>query len=143
MTTRYDSDFYGWTQEQANLIRSGHIDMLDTENLLEEIEAMGRSERREFESRLEVLIAHLLKWKYQPVRRSRSWILTINVQRKKVSRCLKESPSLKHRLVESFNDAYDDAVLLASKETGMMEDAFPEICPWTFEQIMDNDFWPE
>src|SRR5471030_3288613 len=110
MTTRYDSDFYGWTQEQAELLRSGNINQLDLDNLLEEIEAMGRSERREFESRLEVLLAHLLKWQFQPIRQSRSWTSTINLQRKKVSRCLKESPSLKHRLEASLSDAYEDAV---------------------------------
>ncbi|QAX80328.1 DUF29 domain-containing protein [Yersinia hibernica] len=143
MTTRYDSDFYGWTQEQADLLRSGSLSELDTQNLLEEIESMGRSERRELESRLEVLLAHLLKWKYQEGRRSRSWMLTIIGQRQKVSRCLKESPSLKHKLNESLEGAYSDAIIAAERETQISRNVFPDTCPWTFEQIMDSEFYPE
>jgi hypothetical protein len=143
MTTRYDSDFYGWTQEQADLLRSGRISELDTQNLLEEIESMGRSERRELESRLEVLLAHLLKWKYQEGRRSRSWTLTIIGQRQKVSRCLKASPSLKHKLSESLEDAYSYAIIAAERETQISRNVFPDTCPWTFEQIMDTDFYPQ
>lgn len=143
MTTHYDSDFYGWTQEQANFLRSGSLNQLDTQNLLEEIESMGRSERRELESRLEVLLAHLLKWKYQEGRRSRSWTLTIIGQRQKVSRCLKESPSLKHKLNESLEGAYSDAVITAERETQISRNVFPDTCPWTFEQIIDTDFYPE
>lgn len=143
MTTRYDSDFYGWTQEQADLLRSGSLSELDTQNLLEEIESMGRSERRELESRLEVLLAHLLKWKYQEGRRSRSWTLTIIGQRQKVSRCLKESPSLKHKLSESLEGAYSDAIIAAERETQISRNVFPDTCPWTFEQIMDTDFYPQ
>jgi hypothetical protein len=143
MTTRYDSDFYGWTQEQADLLRSGSLSELDTQNLLEEIESMGRSERRELESRLEVLLAHLLKWKYQEGRRSRSWTLTIIGQRQKVSRCLKQSPSLKHKLNESLEAAYSDAIIAAERETQISRNVFPDTCPWTFEQIMDTDFYPQ
>lgn len=143
MTTRYDNDFYGWTQEQADLLRSGSLNELDTQNLLEEIESMGRSERRELESRLEVLLAHLLKWKYQEGRRSRSWTLTIIGQRQKVSRCLKESPSLKHKLNESLEGAYSDAIIAAERETQISRNVFPDTCPWTFEQVMNNDFYPE
>lgn len=142
MTTRYDSDFYGWTQEQADLLRSGSLSELDTQNLLEEIESMGRSERRELESRLEVLLAHLLKWKYQEGRRSRSWTLTIIGQRQKVSRCLKQSPSLKHKLNESLEAAYSDAIIAAERETQISRNVFPDTCPWTFEQIMDTNFYP-
>jgi len=143
MTTHYDSDFYGWTQEQADLLRSGNLNQLDTQNLLEEIESMGRSERRELESRLEVLLAHLLKWKYQAGRRGRSWTLTIIGQRQKVSRCLKESPSLKHKLNESLAGAYSDAVIAAERETQLSRGVFPDTCPWSFEQVMDNEFFPE
>ena len=143
MTTRYDSDFYGWTQEQANLLRSGSLSELDTQNLLEEIESMGRSERRELESRLEVLLAHLLKWKYQEGHRSRSWTLTIISQRQKINRCLKESPSLKHKLNESLEGAYSDAIIAAERETQISRNVFPDTCPWTFEQIMDTNFHPQ
>ncbi|MDB6369439.1 MULTISPECIES: DUF29 domain-containing protein [Photorhabdus] len=143
MTTRYDSDFYGWTQEQAGLLRSGDLSQLDTENLLEEIEAMGRSERRELRSRLEILLAHLLKWRYQADRRGRSWELTIEEQRDKAIDCLQESPSLKNKLNEHLEKAYIAARRLAEKETLINRNIFPETCPWTFEQIMDENFWPE
>ncbi|KTL62939.1 MULTISPECIES: DUF29 domain-containing protein [Photorhabdus] len=143
MTTRYDSDFYGWIQEQAGLLRSGDLSQLDTENLLEEIEAMGRSERRELRSRLEILLAHLLKWRYQADRRGRSWELTIEEQRDKAIDCLQESPSLKNKLNEHLEKAYIAARRLAEKETLINRNIFPETCPWTFEQIMDENFWPE
>ncbi|OCA53281.1 DUF29 domain-containing protein [Photorhabdus namnaonensis] len=143
MTTRYDSDFYGWTQEQAGLLRSGDLSQLDTENLLEEIEAMGRSERRELRSRLEILLAHLLKWRYQADRRGRSWELIIEEQRDKAIDCLQESPSLKNKLNEHLEKAYIAARRLAEKETLINRNIFPETCPWTFEQIMDENFWPE
>ncbi|MCC8466684.1 DUF29 domain-containing protein [Photorhabdus bodei] len=143
MTTRYDSDFYGWTQEQAGLLRSGDLSQLDRENLLEEIEAMGRSERRELRSRLEILLAHLLKWRYQADRRGRSWELTIEEQRDKAIDCLQESPSLKNKLNEHLEKAYIAARRLAEKETLINRNIFPETCPWTFEQIMDENFWPE
>lgn len=143
MTTLYNDDFYGWSQEQANLLRSRRFNELDAENLLEEIEAMGRSERRELESRLEKLLAHLLKWKYQDSRRGKSWLLTIKEQRKKFVDCLNENPSLKNKKKERLATLYEYAKLSAAKETGITESIFPDKCPWTFEQIMDNTFFPE
>ncbi|WP_409161615.1 DUF29 domain-containing protein [Pectobacterium sp. B2J-2] len=143
MTTRYDSDFYGWTQEQANLLRAGRITELDTQNLLEEIEAMGRSERRELESRLEKLFMHLLKWQYQSERQSRSWRLTIEEQRRKAVRVIADNPSLKNKLAEIVEDAYGDAVISAERETNIRRTVFPAQCPWTFEQAVNPDFYPE
>ncbi|WP_036768476.1 DUF29 domain-containing protein [Photorhabdus australis] len=143
MTTRYDSDFYGWTQEQAGLLRSGNLSQLDTENLLEEIESMGNSQRNELESRLELLFLHLLKWQFQSERQGRSWKLTIEEQRRKIARRLKRSPSLKSELSEMLFDAYGDAMIAAERETNIRRCVFPETCPWTFEQIMDENFWPE
>ncbi len=105
---------------------------------------MGRSERRELESRLEKLLAHLLKWKYQDSRRGKSWLLiTIKEQRKKFVDCLNENPSLKNKKEERLATVYEYARLSAAKETGITESIFPDKCPWTFEQIMDNTFFPE
>ncbi|WP_253306644.1 DUF29 domain-containing protein [unidentified bacterial endosymbiont] len=142
MTIRYDSDFYGWTQEQANLLRAGSLNQLDTQNLLEEIESMGSSQRDELESRLEVLFLHLLKWSFQPSHRGQSWKLTIAEQRRKIERRLLKSPSLKSELVELTLYAYGDAILAAARETGMSEKTFPKQCPWTFEQLVDSEFYP-
>lgn len=143
MTTLYDDDFYGWSQEQANLLRTKRFNELDTENLLEEIEAMGRSERRELESRLEKLLSHLLKWQYQPSRRGKSWLLTIKEQRRKFVDCLNENPSLRNKKEERLIIVYQYARLSAEKETNLSESVFPDQCPWTFDQIMDNGFFPE
>lgn len=143
MTTRYDSDFYGWTQEQAGLLRSGNLHLLDTRNLLEEIESMGNSERRELESRLEVLFQHLLKWQYQPSHRGCSLQLTIAEQRRKIVRRLSRNPSLKNELGELMADAYGDAILSASRETGLEAQTFPADCPWDYEQLTDSQFYPQ
>ncbi|HII0044728.1 DUF29 domain-containing protein [Klebsiella variicola] len=143
MATHYDTDYYGWTQEQAELLRNGRLSELDTQNLLEELEAMGRSERRELESRLEKLFMHLLKWQYQSDRQTRSWKLTIEEQRRKAVRVLTENPSLKHRIPEIIADAYGDAVISAERETNIRRTVFPATCPWSFEQALDDTFWPE
>ncbi|EPC4577175.1 DUF29 domain-containing protein [Klebsiella variicola] len=143
MATHYDTDYYGWTQEQAELLRNGRLSELDTQNLLEELEAMGRSERRELESRLEKLFMHLLKWQYQSDRQTRSWKLTIEEQRRKAVRVLTENPSLKHRIPEIIADAYGDAVISTERETNIRRTVFPATCPWSFEQALDDTFWPE
>lgn len=139
----YDQDFYGWTQEQAALLKSGRLNELDIENLIEEVETMGRSEKRELESRLTVLLLHLLKWKYQDVRRGRSWELSIIEQRLKFEETLEENPGLKPRLDEILVKAYKFSIIQASRETQLNIKVFPESCPWTFEQITDNTFYPE
>ncbi|ECC6922081.1 DUF29 domain-containing protein [Salmonella enterica subsp. enterica serovar Poona] len=143
MTERYDTDFYGWTQEQADLIRAGRTEDLDLKNLLEEIESMGRSERRELESRLQVLFMHLLKWQYQSERQGRSWQLTIEEQRFRALKVLSENPSLKSKLSDIIADAYRIAVINAERETNIRRSVFPETCPWTFEQAVDASFWPQ
>jgi hypothetical protein len=139
----YEKDFYGWTQEQAGFLRAGRLNDLDIENLIEEIETMGRSEKRELESRLTVLLQHLLKWKYQEGMRCRSWTLTIDVQRIQFSKTLKENPGLKPLLDEVVKDAYQVAVVYAAKETNISKKVFPEQCPWPLEQITDDSFYPE
>lgn len=139
----YEQDFYGWTQEQAALLRAGRLADLDIENLIEEIETMGRSEKRELESRLIVLLQHLLKWKYQDVRRGRSWELSIIEQRLKFDETLDENPGLKPKLDEVLVKAYKFAVIQASRETKLSIKVFPESCPWTFEQITDAAFYPD
>ena len=142
MTTHYENDFYKWTLEQAELLRTGNLEQLDTGNLLEEIESMGNSERRELESRLEVLLQHLLKWQCQPSYQGRSWQLTLAEQRRKIRRRLSRNPSLKSELPELVNDAYGDAILSAARETGMEAKQFPQHCPWEWEQIIDDAFYP-
>ena len=122
----HDLDFYAWTQQQVDLLKSGNLVDVDVKHLIEEIESMGASERRELINRLAVLLAHLLKWHYQPSFRGRSWQLTIKEQRRQLQRLLKDNPSLHARLEEFMADAYVDSVLLAAKETGSEESAWRE-----------------
>ncbi|HQV22933.1 MAG TPA: DUF29 domain-containing protein, partial [Agitococcus sp.] len=117
---------------------------LDLEHIAEEIEDVGKSEQRELSSRMVVLLAHLLKWQYQPARRGSSWERTIKVQRTQVIRCLKKTPSLKSSLQDQdwLDSTWDDAITQATNETGIELTVFPESCPWASEQILDQDFFP-
>lgn len=141
MNDLYKSDFYAWTQQQARLLRSHNLEQLDVSNLIEEIDEMGRREKRELESRLEVLLMHFLKWQFQPNLRSRSWQLTIKEQRLRLKKLLQENPSLKAILAEYVVSAYDLAIISAEKETGL--DTFPRKCPYKTEHILDEEFMPE
>ena len=144
----YQHDFHAWLGEQAALLRAGHLDALDALNLAEEIESpsrgesIGRSERHQLENRLAVLLAHLLQWQFQPALRSRSWELTLKEQRRSVERRLRLSPSLQATLEASLQEAYQDARLLAERETGLGEDCFPPACPFSLAQTLDPAFLP-
>jgi hypothetical protein len=139
----YDQDFYGWTQEQAALLRAGCLHELDIANLIEEVEAMGRSEKRELENRLVVLLLHLLKWKYQVNRRCRRWQLTIKTQRIDFLKVLRDNPGLKPTLDQCLIDAYQLATIKASQETGFDEAIFPASCPWELSDAIKQDFYPD
>jgi len=136
MPTHYDRDAYAWALEQAALLRSGKLEQLDTEHLAEEIESMGKSERRALVSQLARLFMHLLKWDHQPERRSRSWALTIQDAQAKTLRLLNENPSLKGTLSELLVEAYDDARRAAAIETELELETFPEQCLYSFDEAM-------
>jgi len=138
----YETDFYGWIQHQAGVLKAGNFAALDMDNLIEEIESMGKSHQRALESRLEVLLMHLLKLQFQPERKTPSWERTVKEQRRRLADHLLENPSLKPKIPEAQAKAYSYAITGASAETGIEESLFPERCPWTFEQIMNPDFWP-
>jgi len=138
----YEQDFHAWTMQQAELLRARKLDCADIDNIAEEIESMGRSEKRELTSRLTVLLAHLLKWQLQPAFRGNSWRLTIKVQRRAVTRHLRDNPSLKSQLDQTVSDAYGDARIEAERETGLAAETFPDACPFTFDQAISDDFWP-
>jgi hypothetical protein len=141
--TLYEQDFYAWTLQQAELLRTRRLDCADLDNIAEEIESMGRSVKRELISRLAVLLLHLLKWQHQPAFRSRSWQLTIKGQRRSLDRHLRDNPSLKSQLDEAMADAYGDATIEAERETGLAAETFPESCLFTFDQAISDDFWPD
>lgn len=145
MGTSYEQDVVAWANEQAALLRAGKLTSVDIEHIAEEIEDVGKSEQRELASRTAVLLAHLLKWQFQPGRRSKSWQYTIRTQRKEVAYALTEAPSLRTK----FNDdlwldiVWSKAKGFAGTETGLDLDVFPEACPWSIEDILSQDFYPE
>ena len=138
--TLYKVDFSAWLDQQADFLRRGDLAALDTENLAEEIEALGGSQRRELASRLSVLLMHLLKWEMQPDTRSNSWRNTINGQRREIERLLKQNPSLRPTLGDVIASEYDDAKADAVEETGLVSQTLPPSCPFSPEQVMDRNF---
>src|SRR5438067_3247740 len=139
----YDEDFYAWTAEQAQLIRSGQCSSLDIGNVAEELESTGRSVRRELKNRLAILLMHLLKWQYQPGLRSRSWSGMIREQRRQITDLLEESPSLRSLVIQDLAYVYGLAIIKAVAETGLAETTFPADCLFTLDQILAEDFLPE
>lgn len=139
----YEEDFALWSAEQAALLRAGRFDRVDLENVAEEIESLGRSDKHQIKSRLQVLLMHLLKWQRQPDNRSRSWASTIRDQREAILDLIEESPSLKAYPASILAQCYPRARLKASEETTIYLDLFPETCPYTIEQILDPGFLPE
>jgi hypothetical protein len=142
MANLYETDFYAWTQQQAKLLKTKAWDELDTANLVEEIESLGRKERQELRNRLGILIGHLLKWQYQPQYRSNSWLATIREQRRRLQDLLLENPSLQPYLAETLDRAYQDGVDLAVRETNLPYEAFPPTCTYMLEQVLNAEFLP-
>ena len=138
----YEKDFFAWTQQQAMLIKSNALDKLDMVHLLEEVESMGASERNELINRFEILLGHLLKWKFQPTHRGNSWEYTIIEQRDKIKDHIAENPSLKSHLDAAFTKGYKYGMLLAAKESKLSRKAFPLKCEWTIKQVLDDEFFP-
>jgi hypothetical protein len=139
----YNEDYYGWLRENVRLIRERKFSEIDADNLIEELESMGKSEKRELSSRLTVLLLHLLKWQYQAVKRSTSRRNTIAVQRIDIRELLEDSPSLKTEISDKIAVAYEKAKLAAEVETGIEKNNFPAECPFSLEQILDETFLPE
>lgn len=140
---RYDTDFHGWANEQAALLRAGRFAEADMENIAEEIASLGGSEQSELVNRLAVLLMHLLKWQFQPAWRGKSWRLTIKEQRRRIARHLKKNPSLRPSLAEAIAEAYEDAVDDVQKETPLTEADLPAASPYTQEQILSPEFLPD
>jgi hypothetical protein len=139
----YDKDLYAWAMTTARMVREGRLDELDREHLAEELESMGKSELRALERRLAVLLAHLLKWQFQPEKRSKSWQRTLIEQRKRIARLLRDSPSLRPKLDETLSDAYDSALRLAAEDTGLDESDFPAACPYPVQMALALDAYPD
>jgi hypothetical protein len=138
----YENDFALWSAEQAALIRAGKFDRVDLENVAEEIQSLGNSDRHEIASRLIVLLHHLLKWEFQPSERTNSWIASIVGQRDAINALIEDSPSLHSHPAKVVDRSYKVGRLEASGETKLPLSTFPETCPYSVEQILDPDFFP-
>jgi hypothetical protein len=150
LASLYDTDYAKWAQRNAELLRAGRFEDIDMAHLLEELSDMSKSDRRELQSRLLILLAHLLKWEYQYQTlaerwrefKGDSWRSTIIEQRTQLSGLLKQSPGLKSALVDMIERTYPDAVELASDESGLPPETFPTHCPYPKDQLLDKGFFP-
>ena len=139
----YDRDFAEWTARNATLLRQRRFDEADVEHVAEEIEDMGKRDRREVSNRLKVLIAHLLKWATQPDRRDGStWSATIGEQRSELDEIFEQSPSLRGYADQDMARIYGRAVKLAARETGLEPSVFPQEFPYTLDRLLDLDYLP-
>ncbi|OIP68271.1 MAG: hypothetical protein AUK43_16405 [Oscillatoriales cyanobacterium CG2_30_40_61] len=138
----YEQDFYLWIENTVNHLKTGQLLEVDLGNLIEEIESMGRSEKQALESNLIIVLLHLLKYKYQPDKRSNSWLSSIYEHRRRLKKSLKSSPSLKPYYTEILEECYQDARQEAALETGLTLEVFSLVCPFTPEAILDSEFLP-
>ena len=138
----YEDDFVAWLEDQAQRARRGEVDALDLENIAEELEGMARSDRREIRNRLIVLLTHLLKYVFQPRRRSSSWVSTIVEQRTRIATVIDDSPSLRPFPGSIMEQCYSEARSRAALETRLSERAFPEGCPFAIGEVLDPRWLP-
>jgi hypothetical protein len=137
-TTLYNQDFYAWTQQQVELLKAQRWEQVDIDNLIEELDSLGKQQRQELRNRLGVLLGHLLKWRYQPEARSKSWFYTIKEQRERILDHLAENPSLKPYLPEAITKAYKDGLNLVGRETPLDPKRLPQTCLFSEAEIFEQ-----
>jgi hypothetical protein len=147
----YATDFYAWCLDTAALVREAHWSAIDLEALAEELEDLGKNLTRELESRLDVLVMHLLKWAYQAPQRAtgHSWYSTIREQRRQLARLLRDNPSLRRQLPTLLPTIYQEARSLFQQDPQQVDlshllrwSTLPPACPWTADEVLADDFWP-
>jgi len=143
MSEKYLTDFNSWINQTAQLLREHRWHEIDVPNLIEEVEGLGKSERRGIASQLNRLLLHLLKWQYQPQRRSDSWLDSITDARTQIELAIGDSPSLGRYPVEQLEERYQRARRQAAKQTSMEISVFPETCPYSLELVLAEDWLPE
>jgi hypothetical protein len=139
----YDQDFLAWTEQTAALLRGSRFAEIDVDHLAEEVDDMGKRDLREANGRLRVLLVHLLKWRHQPRKRSRSWRSTIVTQRQEIADLLQQSPSVRRKLSAGLATTYSAAVARAVAQTNLKESTLDRQCPFTLNQILDPKFLPD
>jgi hypothetical protein len=143
LSQEYERDYYAWLEHQVQLLKTRQLDELDEINLAEELEGMSKAQRHELINQLRILLAHLLKWQYEPSFRLRSWLSTIREQRIQIQDGLEQNPSLQYELEPKIAKAYDKARAFAADETGLAINTFPTECPYTFAEIMNEEYYPQ
>ena len=143
ITNLYEKDFLAWIEDQAQALRTRKANSLDWDNILEELESMGRSEKNALRNHLRILLMHLIKWQWQPQKQSKSWATTIRNQRLDLKYLIKDSPSLKRLIPEMLPDAWSNAADEAAFETELPISTFPELCPWDIDTQILANWWPE
>jgi hypothetical protein len=141
--TLHEQDIHACAMQQAELPRTRQLDCADLDNIAEEIESTARSEKRKLTNRVIALLSHLLKWRFQPAFRGNSWRLTIKEQRVSLRQHLRDNSSLNSYLDQAILDAFARARINAHRETGLAGETFPDACPFSFDQAIDDDFWPD
>ena len=134
----YRDDLFGWVEDQIALLKAGNLSEIDAENIADELKDVGSEQYDKLESAIRIVLVHLLKWDYQPERRSRSWSLSVHEHRRRIERVLKKNPSLKSSIDEAIDEAYEDAVGDAKRESGLPTDIFPSICPYIWDEILNR-----
>jgi hypothetical protein len=139
----YDQDFHAWAVEQAARLRQAQPRSVDWENVAEEIESLGKRDRRKVASDLNKILEHLIKWQYQPEKRKAGWRSSVREHRDRVGRISADSPSLRRLPAEILADEYRKARRAALEDTGLPEDRIPERCPFPVEDVLDVGYWPD
>ena len=143
MSAEYSTDFDSWVNQTAQLLRERRWQEIDLPHVIEEVEDLGKSERRGIISQLTRLLLHLLKWEYQPQRRSDSWLDSITDARTQIELAIEDSPSLRSYPAEQLEESYQRARRQAAKQTNIEISVFPETCPYYLEQVLTQDWLPE
>jgi len=138
----YETDFALWIEQTAQQLRSGTFEEVDWENVIEEIESLGLSDKRALRSQVTRVIMHLLKWDYQQQRRSNSWRGSVAEERIQIRELLRDSPSLKPYLADVFAQCYQDAIEQASAETRLPIDTWTVECPYTVDEVLAGKVLP-
>lgn len=143
MSATYTGDFARWAERTAWLLREGRWQEVDVEHLIEEVEDLGKSERRCITSQMARVLLHLLKWQYRRQRRSDSWLDSIADARLQITLAIQDSPSLRSYPAEQLARSYAQSRAGAARQTGLPLSVFPEECPYSPEDVLNDDWLPE
>ena len=146
----YEQDIDAWIDTQVRLLKQRRLHEIDVAHLIEQLQDMGKGNRRELESQLIILIAHLLKWEFQLDALSgqwkefegKSWRNAIIEQRAQILFLLRQVPRLQPLVEDAMTEAYPEAHRIAARETGLEFDLFPKHSPFTAAELLDQDYYP-